>query len=112
MLLMLFSSTATFSAQLFPENSDSIVINRVSASSNIVIAPEPGEAPHRLLISVNNQKKKTCHFYLFDMDGNLKAQVDILNNEKISFVNIEKGSYYYEILCKDERIENGLLTVQ
>lgn len=49
---------------------------------------------------------------MFDTDGVLKAQIDIPGNENISFVNIEKGNYYYEILCDEEKIEVGKLMVR
>lgn len=67
---------------------------------------------HQLLISVEPQQNKSYHFYLFDIDGKLKAQANIRSNERASFVNIAKGNYFFEIFSNDERIENGQLTVK
>ncbi len=104
------ASPATAKKTLILE--DSIVINKLSANKNFNIELSQGNSPRKIFISVIKHQKKTYHFYMFDAEGNLKAQVDILNNEKLAFVNIEKGSYYYEILCNDERVENGQLTVK
>jgi hypothetical protein len=119
-LIALFTVIAFSSVKassIYPKNirtnlKDSIVINKISENKDYNIELSPGDSPHKLLISINKHQKKVYHFYMFDVNGKLKAQVDILNNEKISFVNIEKGNYYYEILCNEVRIENGQLTVK
>jgi hypothetical protein len=110
-----FSSAEASSIKLKKTNTtlnDSIVINKLSKNRDSNIELSPGDSPRKLLITINKVQKKVYHLYLFDGDGKLKAQVDIVDNKNISFVNIEKGDYYYEILCKDERIENGQLTVK
>jgi hypothetical protein len=93
-------------------SADSIVVNKISKNKNYDVELSASTSPHKLLISINNQQKKIYHFYLFDVNGNLKVQIEILSTEKVAFVNIEKGSYYYEILNGDEKIENGQLSVK
>ncbi|HVM90015.1 MAG TPA: hypothetical protein VMT76_17640 [Puia sp.] len=120
LLVVLFTAIGFSSVLALPINpqskrvnlNDSIVIKKIFGNTNYSIELIPHNSPRKLLITINKDQKRYYHFYLFDTNGNLKAQVDISGNEDISFVNIEKGNYYYEILCNDERIENGALTVR
>jgi len=120
LLVALFAALAFSSAEASSIKSkssaksfqDSIVISKISENNDHIIELSSGNSPHKLLISVNKPQKKVYRFYMFDIDGNLKAQIDIRSNEKVAFVNIEKGSYYYEIMSSDEKIENGQLTVK
>ena len=112
LMVAAFSSLNAYPKKVNSTSKDSIVVNRMSENKNYQIELSSGDSPRKLLISVNNQGKKVYHFYLFDTDGKLKAHVHILKDAKISFMNIDKGSYYYEILCNDERVENGQLIVK
>ena len=91
---------------------DSIVINRISENKDYSIELSSANSPHKFVISVNKQQQKNYQFYMFDINGNMKAQIAIKSNEKVAFVNIEKGNYYYEIMSGDEKIEDGQMTVK
>src|SRR5579871_5722002 len=120
LLVAIFVMSALSSIEAFSINpkktrtdlQDSILVSKISENKDYNIELSSGNSPHKLLISVNKQQKKIYRFYLFDINGNLKAQIDIRSNEKVAFVNIDKGNYYYEIMNNDERIENGQLTVK
>jgi hypothetical protein len=95
-----------------PDRSYTIVINKLFENKNYNIEMCTNSSLHQLLITVGPHQKKSYHFYLFDIDGKLKAQAYIRSNEKAAFVNIAKGNYFFEIFSEDERIENGQLTVK
>jgi len=98
---------------LLPTNfQDSIVINKISENKEYSIELSSSNSPHKFLISVNKNQQKTYRFYMFDINGNLKTQIDIRSNEKVAFVNIEKGNYYYQIMSGDEKIEDGQMTIK
>ena len=48
---------------------------------------------------------------LFDMQGKLVKQVLVRTNQTSSISEIARGTYFLEIFSKDERIENGSITV-
>ncbi len=113
--VFIFSSAeaAPFKSKISAKNfQDSIVISKISENKDYSIQLSSGNSPHKFLISVNKQQQKNYRFYMFDINGNMKAQIDIRSNEKVAFVNIEKGNYYYQIMSDDEKIENGQLTVK
>src|ERR1039457_1239480 len=89
------------------DHSYSIVISKLFENKNYNIEMRTNSSLHQLLITAGPQQNKTYRFYLFDIDGKLKAQANIHSNEKAAFVNIAKGNYFFEIFSNDERIENG-----
>jgi hypothetical protein len=95
-----------------PDHSYTIVISKLFENKNYKIEMRTNSSLHQLLITAGPQQKKIYRFYLFDIDGKLKAQASIRSNEKAAFVNISKGNYFFEIFNDDERIENGRLTVK
>lgn len=95
-----------------PDHSYTIVISKLFENKNYNIEMHTNSSLHQLLITAGPQQKKVYRFYLFDIDGKLKAQANIRSNEKAAFVNISKGNYFYEIFNDDERIENGQLAVK
>jgi len=114
-ILFGFSSTEKLSATPKPLKTDrsyTIVINKLFENKNYNIEMRTNSSLHQLLITAGPKQNKSYHFYLFDIDGKLKAQANIRSSEKASFVNIAKGNYFFEIFSNDERIENGQLTVK
>lgn len=120
MLVALFTLPAFSSTEVFPkkikkpepDHSYTIVINKLFENKNYNIEMHTNSSLHQLLITAGPEQKKIYRFYLFDIDGKLKAQANIRRNEKTAFVNISKGNYFFEIFSDDERIENGQLTVK
>jgi hypothetical protein len=119
-LVVIFTLSSFSSTEKLPATSKSsktdrsytIVINKLFENKNYNIEMRTNSSLHQLLITAGPQQNKSYHFYLFDIDGKLKAQANIRSNEKASFVNIAKGNYFFEIFSNDERIENGQLTVK
>lgn len=95
-----------------PDHSYTITISKLFENKNYNIEMRTNSSLHQLLITAGPEQKKVYRFYLFDIDGKLKAQADIRSSEKTAFVNISKGNYLFEIFSNDERIENGELTVR
>ena len=120
MMLMLFTLPA-FSSKEKPSGTSktstgdhayTIVISKLFENKNYNIEMHTNSSLHQLLITAGPQQNKIYRFYLFDIDGKLKAQANIRNNENAAFVNIARGNYFFEIFSNDERIENGRLTVK
>ena len=65
-----------------------------------------------LYFSVKLKQKKTYRFFMFDMDGKLVVENDIVGKEGVQFTNMPKGEYFFEIFRKDERVEDGTLTIK
>ncbi len=110
-----FSSKEKSSSTSKPSTTDhsyTIVISKLFENKNYTIEMHTNSSLHQLLITTGPQQNKTYRFYLFDIDGRLKAQANIRSNEKTAFVNLAKGNYFFEIFSRDERIENGRLTVK
>jgi hypothetical protein len=104
-----FANTSTAPA---PDHSYTITISKLFENKNYKIEMRTNSSLHQLLITAGPEQKKVYHFYLFDIDGKLRAQANIRSSEKTAFVNISKGNYLFEIFSNDERIENGELTVR
>lgn len=94
------------------DHSYTIVISKLFENKNYNIEMSTNSSLRQLLITAGPRQNKIYRFYLFDIDGRLKAQASIRNNEKTAFVNISKGNYFFEIFSNDERIENGQLKVK
>ncbi len=116
-MLIAFTAPAKTPGIIIPQTSyvpryDTIVVDRFPGNKKCSIRLYPDAQKQVLLISANSRLKKHYQFYMFDMDGKLVTQANILNRETTVFGNILKGNYLFEIFSNDERIENGQLTVK
>ena len=110
-----FSSPRYASSVLIGSNAQQpykITISKLFENKHYGIEMHSSPALRQLLIGAGPGQKKVYRFYLFDIDGRLKVQVNIEKEKKTSVVNISRGNYFYEIFNEDERIENGQLTVE
>lgn len=62
-----------------------------------------------ILFSVDGVGDKRYTLYIFDLDGRLISQLAILNQETGVLSGIPAGSYSYEVLADDTKVENGQL---
>ena len=111
-------------ASYYPSYADS---NPLTAKENIrysvVVSKNLNSKKHKIrlytdagqkniLFSVNGIDGKNYQLYVFDMESNLVTQVSIQNHETSVLNNMAKGNYLFEVLIKDEKIENGQLTIK
>ncbi len=89
---------------------DTIVIKKSLDNKNFKFYSPSGK--QTLFFSTKLKQKKVYRFYMFDVEGNLVAENNIVNRQGIQFTNMQKGNYYFEILCDDEKIENGSMIIK
>jgi hypothetical protein len=65
-----------------------------------------------LLFTVDGADDKRYTLYVFDLDGKLIIQSVILNHETGILSEIPSGTYLYEVLANDTKVENGELKVK
>ena len=65
-----------------------------------------------LLFTVDGVEKKRYTLYIFDLDGNLIVQSVVLNHETGILSEIHAGTYLYEVLADDTKVENGQLKIK
>ncbi len=64
-----------------------------------------------LLFTVDGVDDKRYTLYVFDLEGKLMIQSVILNHETSILSEIPSGTYLYEVLANDTKVENGELKV-
>ena len=64
-----------------------------------------------LLFTVDGVDDKRYTLYVFDLEGKLMIQSVILNHETSILCEIPSGTYLYEVLANDTKVENGELKV-
>ena len=64
-----------------------------------------------LLFTVDGVDDKRYTLYVFDLEGKLMIQSVILNHETSILSEIPTGTYLYEVLANDTKVENGELKV-
>jgi hypothetical protein len=65
-----------------------------------------------LLFTIDGVDDKRYTLYVFDLDGKLMVQSLILNHETGILCEIPSGTYQYEVLANDTKVENGELKVK
>ena len=65
-----------------------------------------------LLFTVDGVDDKRYTLYVFDLDSKLIIQSVILNHETGILSEIPAGTYLYEVLANDAKVENGELKVK
>jgi hypothetical protein len=110
LLLVATSVPGLASAYCIP--GDTAVIRKLYGNNDQHIQLFSSSGNRVLYFSVKLKQKKTYRFFMFDMDGKLVVENDILGKEGVQFTNMPKGEYFFEILRKDERVENGTLTIK
>lgn len=64
-----------------------------------------------LLFTVDGVDDKRYTLYVFDLEGKLMIQSVILNHETGILCEIPSGTYSYEVLANDTKVENGEMKI-
>jgi hypothetical protein len=110
-ILLIAISLPSF-ASAYSKTGDTAVFRKLSGKKNQSIQLFSSIGKQTIFFSAKLKQKKIYRFYMFDMDGKLVAENDLVNKQGVEFTNMQKGDYYFEILMNDERIENGTLTIK
>jgi hypothetical protein len=65
-----------------------------------------------LLFTVDGADDKKYTLFVFDLEGKLMIQSVILNHETGILSEIPEGTYVYEVLANDSKVETGKLNVK
>jgi hypothetical protein len=65
-----------------------------------------------LLFTVDGVETKRYTLFVFDLEGRLITQSVILNRETGILPEIVSGTYLYEVLAEDAKVENGQLKIK
>jgi hypothetical protein len=63
-----------------------------------------------LFFSASGDQGKLFQLFMFDMDGKLVRQAQVLSSQTTLLTGLEKGNYLLEVFSNDERICSGSLT--
>jgi hypothetical protein len=95
--------------------------DRVNSKDSILIKMQPGtkagkvriftDVSHEVLFfSAGRKPGKLFQLFMFDMDGTLVRQAQVLSTQTTVLTGLEKGNYLLEVFSNDERIISGSLT--
>jgi hypothetical protein len=62
-----------------------------------------------LFFSASGEPGKLFQLFMFDMDGRLARQAQVLSTKTTVLTGLEKGNYLIEVFSNDERIVSGTL---
>ena len=65
-----------------------------------------------LLFTVDGVDENRYTLFVFDLDGKLMIQSVILNHETSILSELPSGTYQYEVLANDNRVESGQLKIK
>jgi hypothetical protein len=65
-----------------------------------------------LLFTVDGVDANRYTLFVFDLDGKLMIQSVILNHETSILSELSAGTYQYEVLANDSKVESGQLKVK
>ncbi len=91
---------------------DTILVQKQLSSKKHKIKLYPNANHQVLFFSANGEEGKVFQLFLFDIDGKLIKQVNILNSQVTVLNRIDKGNYTFDVFSDDERIESGHLIVK
>ena len=91
---------------------DTILVQKQQISKKYKIKLYPNTNHQVLFFNASGEAGKVYQLFLFDIDGKLVRQVNILNKQTTVLNKIEKGNYLFEVFSDDERIENGKVIVK
>jgi hypothetical protein len=65
-----------------------------------------------LLFTVDGVEEKRYTLFVFDLEGKLMIQSVILNHETSILSELPSGTYLYEVLADDTKVETGQLKIK
>lgn len=92
--------------------SDTILVQKQLSSKKHKIKLYPNANHQVLFFSAAGEEGKVFQLFLFDIDGKLIKQVNILNSQVTVLNRIDKGNYTFDVFSDDQRIESGHLIVK
>ncbi len=109
-LVLVGSSLASYAGGSLPV-SNPVMITRNLKNKKHKVKLFTASDYKTLLFTVDGVADKRYTLYIFDLDSRLIEQSVILNQETGILSEIPAGSYLYEVLVGDKKVENGQLKI-
>jgi hypothetical protein len=106
------TSTALSFAGALPAYPAAVVVTKNLNSKKHKIRLFTASDAKTLLFTVDGITGNRYTLFVFDLEGKLVTQSIIRNHETSILPNINSGGYLYEVFVKDQKVENGMLTVR
>ncbi len=91
-------------------DSSSIKISQYTKSNRVKLYPDLSNEV--IFFSAKGEEGKAFQLFLFDMDGKLVRQTQVVNSETTLLTKFEKGNYLFEVFSNDDRIQNGSIVIK
>ena len=110
-LALMTTTLVSYAGGTLP-NANSVLITRNLNSKKHKVRLFTASDYKTLLFTVDGVDDQRYTLYVFDLDGKLIIQSVILNHETSILSELSSGTYLYEVLAGDTRVENGELKVK
>ena len=113
LLMLLNSAMANQNGfQVTNRFTDSIIIKSTASGKNMETKLYSTSSGATLYFSSTGVNGKVFQLFLFDMDGRLTKLSQVRYRETTALAQLEKGQYMFEVFSRDDRIENGSITIR
>jgi hypothetical protein len=120
-ILAVLTVMSTLISPLFSKACNNNVNVRFNSKDSILVKMQAGSKANKvriftdvshevLFFSASGEQGKLYQLFMFDMDGRLVRQVQVLSTQTTVLSGLEKGNYLLEVFSNDERIVSGSLT--
>jgi len=111
-LILLTTAQLSYAGGSLPVASNNVMVTKNLTSKKLKVKLFTASDYKTLLFTVDGLVMKQYTLFIFDLEGRLITQSIILNRETGILPEIASGTYLYEVLTADARVENGQLKIK
>ena len=111
-LALMTTTLVSYAGSALPSVPNTVMITKNLNSKKHKVKLFTASDYKTLLFTVDGLDEKPYTLFVFDADGKLMIQSVILNHETSILSEIPSGTYLYEVLVGDTKVESGQLKVK
>ncbi len=111
-LALMTTTLVSYAGSTLPSSPNAVMITRNLNSKKHKVRLFTASDYKTLLFTVDGLDEKPYTLFVFDLEGKLMIQSVILNHETSILSEIPAGTYLYEVLVGDTKVEAGQLKVK
>ena len=111
-LILLTTTQLSYAGGSLPVVSNNVMVTKNLTSKKHKVKLFTASDYKTLLFTVDGVEMKRYTLFIFDLEGRLITQSVILNRETGILPEISSGTYLYEVLAADAKVENGQLKIK
>jgi hypothetical protein len=111
-LALMTTTLVSFAGSTLPAVPNTVMITKILNSKKHKVKLFTASDYKTLLFTVDGLDEKPYTLFVFDLEGKLMIQSVILNHETSILSEIPAGTYLYEVLVGDTKVEAGQLKVK